>query len=76
MQCCGSGFVRIPYSPPFCRIGIGILGNGHADPDTDLYQRQAYEKVDKLNIFQQNFNMVFKKIKNYDTFNTDEKKHC
>jgi hypothetical protein len=42
---------------------VGILGNGHADPDTDLYQRQAYEKADKLNIFNKISIWYFKKLK-------------
>jgi hypothetical protein len=49
---------------------------GHADlnpADPNRYQFQANEKAGKVNFFPDNFNMLSKTQKNYDTFDTDEK---
>jgi hypothetical protein len=40
-------------------------------PDPDQFH--AYEKVDKVNFYPENFNILFKILKNYDTFDTDKK---
>jgi hypothetical protein len=41
-------------------------------PDPDRYQFNSNEKVDKVDFFPENFNMLSKTLKTYDTFDTDE----
>ncbi len=65
---CGSGLgqIRIFFPDPHPdRLP------GHADPDR--YYFQANGKVDKVDIIPENFNMKYKILKTYDTFDTDEK---
>jgi hypothetical protein len=48
----------------------------HADPDLadlDRHQFQANQKVNQVDFFPENFNMLSKILKTYDTFDTDEK---
>ncbi len=42
-------------------------------PDPDRYPFQPNEKVDKADFFLENFDMLSKTLKTYDTFDTDEK---
>jgi hypothetical protein len=55
----GSGPIRIILSDP--------------DQHPDGYQFQENEKVDIVDFFPKNFNMLSKTLKTYDTFDTDEK---
>jgi hypothetical protein len=41
--------------------------------DPDLYQFQTNDKVDKLYLFPENFNMLAQNTENHDNFDTDEK---
>jgi hypothetical protein len=43
-------------------------------PDPDQYQFPANEKVDKVDFFAENFSMLPKILKTYDTFDTEEKR--
>jgi hypothetical protein len=41
-------------------------------PDPDQYQSQVNETVDKVDFFPENFNVLSKILKKYDTFDTEE----